>query len=242
VLAKNLESSYITEASRHGIKTDFILVEGDPVAAISERALEHDLVVIGHRPYSSSPNIAHRRQFLRLSVAEALSHECPRPLLIVQDDTPLWSEMTVLLSIEHLNEQYIDACLDLSKVLDVKPNILCLSMGDNEEPAPSFIHDLKEANPRLKDTKVEVTTLEDVSTLNGQAFPGHCALRPDAGQMSNTLPVLPTRELAGNRTTILGGSPSLLVRFLALSTILLLPEEHLLQSVVPAKARSKSTM
>jgi nucleotide-binding universal stress UspA family protein len=233
-LAKSLSDNYLSEAAKHGVTTDFVIDEGDPVTAISKRALAHDLVVIGHRPNKSSLHMAHRRQFLRLSIAEALSHECPRPLLIVQDDTPLWSEMTVLLSIDHLNEQYIDACLNLSNVLDVKPNILCLSTGEHEGPATSLIRDLKEANPKLKDITVEVTTLEDVSTINGQSFPGHCILRPDAGQMHKTLPVIPTRELAGNRITILGGSPSLLVRFLALSTILLLPEEHLLQPAVPA--------
>ena len=196
--------------------------------------------MIGHRPSKCSPHTAHRRQFLKLSVAEALSHECPRPLLIVQDDTLLWSEMTVLVSIEHLNERYIDACLNLAKILDVKPRILCLSTGNREEPAPSFIRDLQQANPKLKDTPIEVTTFEDISTLNGQSFPGHSALKPDAQQISKTLPVLPTRELAGNRITILGGAASMFVRFLTLSTILLMPEEHLLQSVLPTPAGSIS--
>lgn len=238
-LANKLKHAYVTEATKHGIKTDFVIDHGDPALAISERALCHDLVVIGHRPYKSKDGNTHRRQFGRMSVAEALAHECATPLLIVQDDAPLMPEMTILLSLEHLNERYIDNCLELAKMLGQKPTILCLSSGGHEEPPAHLVKDLREANPHIKDTPIEVVSLADVSTVNGEVIPGHCALRADASTMSSTLPVMPTRQVGHSRITILDGSPSLFVRYLALSSILLLPEEHLTNPDTAKAAQEK---
>jgi nucleotide-binding universal stress UspA family protein len=236
-LATKLKHAYVTEAAKHGIKTEFVVDHGEPALAISERALCHDLVVVGHRPFKSKDGSAHRRQiarhFTNVSVAEALAHECPTPLLIVQDDAPLMPEMTILLSLEHLNERYIDTCLALAKLLGQKTNILCLATGGHEEPPTQLVNELREVNANIKDTPIEVISLADVSTLNGEQIPGHCALRADATNMSSTLPVLPTRLLGQSRVTILGGSPSLFVRYLALSSILLLPEEHLVNPDSP---------
>ncbi len=238
-LANKLKHAYVTEATKHGIKTEFVIDHGDPALAISERALCHDLVVIGHRPYKSKDGNTHRRQFGRMSGAEALAHECATPLLIVQDDAPLMPEMTILLSLEHLNERYIDNCLELAKMLGQKPTILCLSSGGHEEPPAHLVKDLREANPHIKDTPIEVISLADVSTVNGEVIPGHCALRADASTMSSTLPVMPTRLVGHNRVTILDGSPSLFVRYLALSSILLLPEEHLTNPDTAKAAQEK---
>lgn len=244
-LASKLKHAYVTEAAKHGIKSEFVLDHGDPAVAICERALCHDLLVVGHRPFKSKDANSHRRQFARpstnMSVAEALSHECSTPLLIVQDDAPLMPEMTVLLSLEHLNERYINTCLDLAKMLGQKPKILCVSTGGHEEPAVNLVKDLRAVNANIKDTPVEVISLADVSTLNGESIPGHCALRADASNMSSTLPVMPTRQLGHNRVTILGGSPSLFVRYLALSSILLLPEEHMINPDT-AKAAKEEDM
>ena len=43
-----------------------------------------------------------------------LAHECARPLLIVQADAGNLKTMTILLSSEHVNENYINACLDFA--------------------------------------------------------------------------------------------------------------------------------
>lgn len=238
-LANKLKHAYITEAAKHGIKTDFVIDHGDPTLAISERALCHDLVVIGHRPYKSKDGTTYRRQFGRMSVAEALAHECATPLLIVQDDAPLMPEMTILLSLEHLNERYIDNCLDLAKMLGQKATILCLSSGGHDEPPSHLVKDLRAANAHIKDTPIEVISLADVSTVNGEVIPGHCALPADATNLSSTMPVMPTRQVGHSRVTILDGSPSLFVRYLALSSILLLPEEHLGNTDTAKAAKEK---
>ena len=228
-LAHELRDTYLKESTRHGIRTDFVIDEGDPVLAIAERAKSHDLVIIGHKPHAERTKPLYRRQFLRLSVAEALSHDCPRPMLVVQGETELWSEMTVLVSIEHLNQNYVNACLDLAKLLSLRTNLTCLSSGDCEEPADRLIKDLRQSDPRLADVAIDVARLEDISMLDGQPVLEQFA-EMDARRSTATLPVIPTRATGGNRVTVLDGSPTLFVRFLSLPSMLLLPEEHLLDT------------
>ncbi|MBS1993748.1 MAG: universal stress protein [Cyanobacteria bacterium SZAS LIN-3] len=228
-LAHQLQNSYLVEATKHGVRTDFVIDEGDPVRAICERAKGHDLVIIGHKPSGERSQPLYRRQFLRLSLAEALAHECPRPLLLVQNHTELWSDMTVLVSLEHLNENYVNACLDFASVLDLKPNLTCLTSGDLDEPVEKFIKDFRESDPKVKKVPIEVATLADIAIVDGAPIWGHFA-SAEAKGMAATLPVIPTRSAAGQRVTVLDGSPTLFVRFLSLPTMLLLPEEHLLET------------
>lgn len=229
-LGRELESTYLTEAARRGIKSEFVLDEGSPADEIAKRSSEHDLIVIGHRPSKLNQVSCTQRQFHRLSVAETLAQECSRPLLIVQNDTKLWTELNVLLSMEHLNQKYLDSCLDLAELLGAKPQIICLDAGTDPHAKSATSKTLKEAHPRLKDIPVEITTLADISTVNGETIPGHRGLKPDTELAATTLPVIPTREAGHSRVTILGGTPSLFIRFLSLSSILLLPEEHLMET------------
>jgi nucleotide-binding universal stress UspA family protein len=223
--AKFLAAHYLADALRHGVSTNFVIEEGDPVSVIVEQAAGHDLVVVGHSPNKNDQASINRQKLIRLSLAEALSHECPRPLLFVQAEVSLLSEVTVLLSIEHLNEIYIDRCLNLAAALDLPITFLCLTADPEHTNAGDFIHDLKEANPKLKNLLVEVTTLAAVSSGNGHAFSDEFILRPGNQQSYTVLPVLPTRKLGKERLTVLGGSASNLVRSLVLPAMLLMPEE-----------------
>ncbi|MBU6454612.1 MAG: universal stress protein [Cyanobacteria bacterium REEB67] len=223
--AKFLASHYLADALRHGVTTNFVIAEGDPVSVIVEQAARHDLVVIGHSPNKNEKAAINRQKLIRLSLAEALSHECPRPLLFVQAEVSMLSEITVLLSIEHLNELYIDRCLNLAAALDLPVTFLCLTADLAHTDTAEFVHNLKEANPKLKNLLVEVTTLAAVSRAGGHAFSEEFILRKGSQQSYTVLPVLPTRKLGKERLTVLGGSTSNLVRTLVQPAMLLMPEE-----------------
>jgi len=227
-LAEILERNYLLESTRHGVRTDFVVDEGDPIKAITRRASGYDLVIIGHKPQCDREKTLTRKDHLNLSVAEALAHECPKPLLVVQGPTPLWSEMTVLLSAEHLNENYVNACLDFASLLELKTNLTCLTSGAGMEPVEKFVHDLRQADSKLKDVPIEVGMLADLSLVDGEPLWKHFN-ESEARRKLSTLAVIPTRSAGGNRVTVLDGSPTLFVRFLSLTSMLLLPEEHLLK-------------
>jgi len=217
-IGHQLQNRYLLEAGRHGITSSFVIEQGEPVSAVCHRAKSHDLVVIGHKHEKQipqpSPAIA-RRSFERSSFAEALSHRCEVPLLIVQDDTESWKTMSIFVSLEHLNERYIDACLDLADLLVLKSIIVCLPSGVGTKPTEQIISELKLANQRLKDVEIQFTTLEKLSDFLAEE--SDCEV---------TLPVIPTREIAGARVSLLDVSASAFVHCLSSSAILLVPEEY----------------
>jgi nucleotide-binding universal stress UspA family protein len=235
-LGEELAEAYTSEAKKRGVDDICIVDEGNPIAQICKRALDHKLVVIGHRPHSAVKHtisagdegaIPHAAgQFMRLSIAEALSNECARPLLVVQDKCTVWTSMTIMISMDHINEVFINSCLDMAMTLNVNPVLLCLSSGTHEEPPESFIKDIRESNRRLKDVPMAV------APADGQISVYHdnwCV--PDGGsidkkQFQNTLVVIPTRKVAGERITVVDSSPALFVRHLTLPSILLWPEEY----------------
>lgn len=236
-LGEELAEAYTSEAKKRGIDDICIIDEGNPIEQICRRALNHKLVVIGHRPQSALQPIIDTNedgplphsagQFMRLSIAEALSNECARPLLVVQDKCNAWTSMTIMISMDHINEIFINSCLDMAESLNVNPVLLCLSSGAHEESAESFIKDIRESNQRLRDVPMAVAPANgQISVYNNDNWfvPGEGKL--DKEQFHNTLVVIPTRKVAGERITVVDSSPALFVRYLSLPSILLWPEEY----------------
>lgn len=238
-LGEELIFAYAQESKRQGIETTCYLDEGNPAKEICRRAKEHDLVVIGHSPAGFCRENP-RSQFLRLSLSESLAHDCRSPLLVVQDQIESWESMTILVSIEHINEKYINGCLDLALALGLKPALVCLSVaGRNVETPAQFAENLRAANPRLANVPIAVSQAlaeQQIETISDWNF-------PTAGQpwniSANTLVVVPTRELSGERVSVLASSASLSVRFLTLRSLLLWPEEFVGDNS-PARFNSQS--
>jgi nucleotide-binding universal stress UspA family protein len=225
VMARVLQDNYKEAATKCGVQSPFHIDEGDPVGKICERAEFNDLVVIGHRRDPIQPEENHHRQIKRLSIAESLAHECPKPLLIVQEKPASWQTMTIMLSMDHVNEYYIDSCIKFANFLGLTPEILCLSSGQHEEPAREFLDDLRKAHSALKDTPLSVSKLSEICQVNGHGKVQPARLNPDARDWSSSLPVMPTRRVGQERLTVLDDSPSLFVRYLAVPSMLLMPEE-----------------
>ena len=224
-LGEELATAYNAAASTHGQFPPCVVDEGNPIVEICRRAVEHDLVVIGHRPTALSGDLNPRSQFLRLSVAEALSHDCPRPLLVVQEQARAWKNITITISTEHINERFINSCLDLANALQLTSTLLCLAGAPNVNQT-EFIQTLRRANSRLE--AVPITFIQDISEDENDEILKWGFSEDDKTSITagHTLMVVPTREISGQRTTVLGGAASSFVRYLTLPSMLLWPEEY----------------
>ncbi len=233
-LGEDLAAAYAAESTAHAQSPLCIVDEGNPVSKICERALSNDLVVIGHRPTGLSSGQNPRSQFWRLSMAEALAHDCPRPLLVVQEPVTSWQTLAVMTSTEHINELFINSCLDMATALQLQPALLCLSGCQDLKPV-EFMRALRDANPRLETVPIAITDeaseeIVDESLLWSVSLPE--TVPEIAG---STLIVIPTREIGGHRVTVLGSSPSSFIRFLNLPSILLWPEEYIFSFAAATK-------
>jgi nucleotide-binding universal stress UspA family protein len=224
-LGERLADSYAADARDAGVDNVCLIDEGNPITEICRRAANHKLVVIGHRGATTSRP---RSQFQRLSVAEALAHDCPRPLLVVQSDCSSWTSLAIMISLDHINEVYINSCLDMAEALGLKPALLCLTGGAHEEKTEDFVHNIRRENPRLEDVTIAMAPAQkDISVSIENCYgPDNDTQKFDPDFWRNTLIVIPTRMVAGERLTVVDSSPSLFVRYLSLPAILLWPEEY----------------
>lgn len=240
VMSRILEENYRSAVSKEGVNSTFANDEGDPVVEICKRAEGHDLIVIGHRRQSKDSDME-LRQIRRLSIAESLAHRCQRPLLIVQEIPAQWKYMTILLSMDHVNENYIEGCLELAKLFGLSPEIVCLSRGRNEESPENFVKNLRIADIAIKDVPIRVTTLRQLCVSRRDSKIEPVQLDPGFRDWTECLPVVPTHELAGRRLTGLGDSPAHFVRSLAVSTMLFIPEEYVCSGAFATASKKRSS-
>lgn len=221
-----LKEKFESVAAGQSVPTTTLVEQGSPVQRLSERARDHDFVVIGHQPRDPKNFEKEHCNFIRYAVAEGLAHGCPKPLLIVQDKVYGWSTMSILVSIDHLNFPFVSACIRMAVLLGLKPNLVVLTCGTREASPLTFLQDLRKARPELADIDVAVEEVRGVAVEDGGKLwrPGEIELdwKPDP----ETLMVIPTRLTGGNRITIFDTRPDAFVRYLALPTIMMWPEEH----------------
>lgn len=224
-LGEELSASYEAQAKLQNVEGISVVDEGNPISEICRRSLDHNMVVIGHRPNTISKDNP-RSQVMRLSIAESLAHDCPRPLLVVQGSTPGWKNLAVMISIDHINEIFINSCLDTATLLGLQPALVCLAGGPNEEKPQQFIKDIRKANPGLAKVPIAVSPLNEELFLSAVESWDSADTDISPEDWDKTLIVIPTREIGGQRLTVVNSSPSLFVRYLTLPSILMWPEEY----------------
>lgn len=230
---KSLESigevlidKFETLARGQEVPTTVLLEQGSPVRRLSDRACEHDFVIIGHQPRDPRSKEEEHCNFIRYAVAEGLAHECPRPLLVVQDKVYSWSDMSILVSVDHLNFSFINACIGMAKILGLKPNLVALASGTREESPVAILQDLRKAHPELSNVDVSVEMLRGIALEEHKQFLQSGEVELDWRPDPDTLLVVPTRKTGGHRITVFDTSPDAFVRCLTLPSIMLWPEEH----------------
>jgi len=221
-----LSTKFQTIAEGQEVPTTVLVEEGSPVRRLSDRAAEHDLVVIGHQPRNPRSKEEEHCNFIRYAVAEGLAHECPRPLLVVQDKVYSWSDMSILVSVDHLNFSFVHACVEMAKILGLKPNLVALASGTREESPIAILQDLRKAHPELADIDIFVQMLRGITLQEHKPFIQTGEVELDWRPEPNTLLVIPTRKTGGHRITVFDTSPDSFVKCLALPSIMLWPEEY----------------
>ena len=238
-IGQNLIDAYKALADGQGIKGDCFLDDGTTIREICWRAKDYDLVVLGHRSTGMQSPGEDKRKIPRRSVAETLTHYCPRPLLVVQDRAKLWSKVRILLGNSQVPSALLNSCLSLSSALNIEPSVRYVFTvekrpGETDRTAPDglrVVTDLTKLVPALAKAKVDVKTCIDINEY----------MQHDAEEDPDSLLVVPVTEVAGTRLTSLGVAPDLLVRYLNHSAILFWMEEEPVDSTVEASVSTTAT-
>jgi nucleotide-binding universal stress UspA family protein len=208
------------------VESKTLVAEGSPVAEICAESLSHDLVVIGHRPKQLHGRSIGRKLISFASFAEHLANECPRPLLVIQDECPAWRKLLIAVSTDHINECYIDSCLKVANELSVQPELFVIRIGESEESSNHLVEDLQETLPALR----EITIHTRVMSHRVRNEDDTLSLIMDATSLENEVPadvlvVIPTRSTGGERLTIFGNTADTFIADLKAPAIMLWPEE-----------------
>lgn len=213
-------------AAGQDVPTKTILAQGSPVNRMSERAGEYDLVIVGHQARDPRCKEAEHCNFVRYAVAEGLAHECPRPLLVVQDKVYSWSSMSILVSVDHINFSYIDACLKMASALGVQAKMVILASGEREASPVAILNDLRASHSELADLDVSIEFVQGLALEKHSSPWRHEPIELEWTPDPETLLVIPTRKTGGHRITVFDTTPDAFVRCLGLPTIMMWPEEH----------------
>ncbi|MBX3137511.1 universal stress protein [Candidatus Obscuribacterales bacterium] len=213
-------------AAGQEVPTKTILAQGSPVSRMSERAGEFDLVVIGHQARDPRCKEAEHCNFIRYAVAEGLAHDCPRPLLVVQDKVYRWSSMSILVSVDHINFSYIAACRKMADSLGLQAKLVILASGEREASPVAILSDLRSAHSELTDVDISVEFVQGIAMEKHSSPWRHEPIDLEWTPDPETLLVIPTRKTGGHRITVFDTTPDAFVRCLGLPTIMMWPEEH----------------
>ncbi|CAN5473350.1 hypothetical protein BH10CYA1_BH10CYA1_49910 [soil metagenome] len=235
-IAKKIADKYDAMSESQELRSNCLIDEGDPIDEICKRAQNADLVITGHKPSGTGDC---NERFTKQSLAVGLANRCPKPLLVIQGQLSAWTKLKILVSVEHLNFQFISECLKLSDALGLSPELICLASGMHEEPAVKLYSDLRAAHPELADLNIEMVGVgggigEDA--LLWAERPLHVELAAAEGDLF----VAPTEQIGSKRITVLGANTEAFLQALPLPSILFFPEENL-KSLIVEKSAFDST-
>lgn len=224
-IADKLCQKYEACTEEKPVAGQIFIEEGNPIELISKKSQNYDLVVVGHQP-REAPGSGARKHYVRFAVAEGLAHECPTALLVIQGLVKEWKSLTVLVSVDHINYKFIEACIKFAGLMKIAPKVVALDSGVNEMPADKFAADLRKALPDLADIPVERFDVSGMTVEQRAGLWQREEIELDWAPDADTLLVLPTRRSGSERLTVFDTAPDLFVRNLTLPSILMWPEEH----------------
>lgn len=224
-LSNKLAMAYEAQAAGRGFESECLIEDGNPVTVLAEESKEHDLVVIGHQPSRVRTAATKRCHYTRYSIAEGVVHESTRPVLIVQSKPPVFKNVTILSEIDHVNLNYIRACLRLAKLLNLPAKLEFWGCGVREESSEDFKSNILKSLPEAKGMTIDIETFHGSAVTDRQELFHTEPLYGSVDMDADSLTILPTRGIARERVTLLGVSPDNFVRTLTLPSILFWPEE-----------------
>lgn len=201
-LGITLTDIYCAHADALGIEGSCVIDEGETLSEIKRRAADHDLVVLGQR---SSHLNGNRRSEPR-SLCELLAGEIDCPLLLVRRPCSFWQNVRILTGIEGIKESSMEAILQFSSRLEIKPELICI---DNHSQTP------KELQDRLRDC---ISPARIKSNDINRKAPGSRINVPD-----NTLLAIPSIRSESGRVTSYGGELNKIIQNMELPAVLIWP-------------------
>lgn len=224
-LSNKLAAAYEAQAAGHGFTGECLIEDGNPVTVLSEESRNHDLIVVGHQPSKVCSTDAKRCHYTRYSIAEGIVHESTTPVLVVQSKPLVFKSVTILSEIDHLNLNYIRACLRLANLLKLPAKLEFWGCGVREESSEEFKANILQSLAEAKGMEIEVETFHGAAVDTRRDLFHAEPLYGSVEMNADSLTILPTRGIARERVTVLGVSPETFVRTLTLPSILFWPEE-----------------
>lgn len=215
-LGQNLVTAYKSIAEQNGVVSEAYLDEGTTIREISARAKKCDLIVLGQRGTGMGSPEEDKRKLPRRSVAESLTHYCPKPLLVVQDRCRLWPRMRIVLGQTAVPTSLISGAVDFAQKLKMEPSVRYLyktGTQPTDKTAPDGLRvaeDLGKSIPSLKEGKIDIRSADDIADY----------FKADAEEDEQTLLVIPVIEQNGVRVTPFGWAPDVVVRYLNHAAVL----------------------
>jgi nucleotide-binding universal stress UspA family protein len=216
-IGRNLIEVYRSLAAQQNIKGEAFLDEGATIREICYRAKDYSMVILGQQSTGMSSPAEDSRKLPRRSIAESLTHYCPRPLLVVQDRCKPWKTMRLVVGsdVRPGEQELLRGCVQFFRKLGVEPTARILysnqTAGKGELPsdktAPDGLRALTDVTrvvPELDGSKVDVRSTPDINEYWKQ----------DAAEDPDTLLVIPVVEINGVRRTPFGSTPDVIVRYL----------------------------
>ncbi len=227
-LGKKLAEKYDSMSESQGLGSVCVVDEGHPLDQICLRAKDADLVITGHRPtkVTEGDGEACGDYAPKQSLAEDLANKCPKPLLMVQGQCKPWTHLKILVSIEHLNFQFVSECLRQAEILGLCPKLICLSSGAHEEPAVELITNLRAAHPKFANLTIEIVGVGGGIDLQRPLW-SEQTIHVELAASEEDLFVVSTEQIAGKRITVFGTTTSEFIQALNLPNVLFYPEENL---------------
>lgn len=214
-IGSSLIEAYRSLAAQAGVPGEAFLDDGATIREICWRAKDYELVVIGQQSTGMNSPSEDQRKLPRRSIAESLTHYCPRPLLVVQDRCKPWTKMRIMVAGEPRKgeEELLRSCVQFGKRLSIEPTarVLYTNHAGNKDltdkTAPNGLRalaDVTKVVPELDGKQVDVRTTPDINEYWKQ----------DAAEDPDTLLVIPVIDVDGTRRTPFGSTPDVIVRYL----------------------------
>ncbi|MBI1269474.1 hypothetical protein GC174_03485 [bacterium] len=203
-LGVTLMDVYTCHADSKGIEGLCVLDEGEALSEIRKRAMEHDLVIVGHRQLNSMKNRARSLQ----SLCEELTKDNPCPLLIVRQPCGLWKNLRIVVGRTSIADTSVDGMLQFCAMLDMTPEIFWVK--DKAQSHEEFLARLNDTISPIHIMDIPVQQLADSI---------------DMSVPEDTLVVIPSLDTDRGRRSSYSGELDQLIHNMTLPAVLIWPSE-----------------
>ncbi|MCA9802221.1 MAG: universal stress protein [Cyanobacteria bacterium HKST-UBA02] len=215
-IADALKEKYQSVFSAQRLRGSCNIDYGDPVYKLTRKAMNHNLVFLGHRQGGESP--------MRGDVISGMTNRCTVPLIVVKSKEASLTRLVMLVSTDHLCPRYLRSCNNLASMLGLEPRIVCVGTTDEPPNLQVLKTQIKNLVPELKDVKMSTRLIEaergsvELWTRTDQHV--DVTARPD------TLVIMPTRKQGDRRVTLIGEEIGCFLDRLTLPFVCFWPEEY----------------